>query len=268
MLSDQESGRGTLRLVSIFLALSTFAPLTAMAANDRPWEPGWSVVPYGWLAGFDGEIGVNSAGLDPGGGLGLADLVEFSTDGELEEIGFMLYAAWRGERWSAAVDSVWANVKQDAKLVLRGLLPDSSLRLTIDGNIYHATLGYLLSETERSALVAYGGARYYDVELVVDASGGLLPSPVSASGSTQWLDATAGLRWTYRPSPRWDITALADFGAGDSDASWQVFATIGYHFSWGAIRAGYRRLDVDYQSGDYVLDAALEGPLVGVAFQF
>ena len=267
MLPERETRRVARRRAVIGLSLIVLSPMAA-AADDDPWEPGWSLVPYGWLAGFDGEIGVNSAGLDSGGGLGLANLIEFETDGELEEIGFMLYAEWRGERWSAALDSVWANVKQDAKVVLRGLLPDSSLSTTIDGNIYQATVGYLLRETERSAVVLYGGARYYDVEIRVDASGGLLPFPVSAAGSTDWLDGTAGLRWTYRPAARWDITVLGDIGAGDSDSAWQLFATVGYHFGWGSVRAGYRRLEVDYDSGGFLLDAALEGPLVGVAFRF
>ena len=77
-----------------------------------------------------------------------------------------------------------------------------------------------------------------------------------------------GARWTFRPGDRWDVTVLADYGSGDSESSRQIFATAGYHLGWGTIRAGYRYLAVDYQTGDLLLDAALQGPLVGVAFRF
>jgi hypothetical protein len=231
-------------------------------------EAGWTIAPYGWLAGFDGNAGVASDDVDTGGGIDFTRLVNLSLDAERQEIGFMLYAEWRGERWMVSFDSVWANVKQDAELELLSLLPDSRLTMTVDGNVYQGSLGYRLVDTDRSAFVLYGGSRYYDLEVRLNAEGGLLPGPVSTSAATSWLDALIGARWTYRPAERWDVTVLADYGVGDSELSRQIFATAGFDAGWGTIRAGYRYLAVDYETDGFLLDAALQGPVLGAAFRF
>src|SRR5210317_1406045 len=62
-------------------------------------EPGFTLAPYGWLAGLDGTIGVPASELDPGGGIGFIDRVDFEVSDELEAIGFMFYGEWRGDRW-------------------------------------------------------------------------------------------------------------------------------------------------------------------------
>ena len=47
-----------------------------------------------------------------------------------------------------------------------------------------------------------------------------------------------------------------------------MFAGIGYRFGWGSVVGGWRYLHVDYEKGNYRLDAALTGPFIGASFQW
>ena len=175
----------TTSLYRNLLALIALA-MTALpaAAEDVPgWEPGFTIVPYGWLAGMKGEIGTNSADVDPGGDLGLPERVDVSVDDELEEIGFMFFGEWRGERWHAFFDSVWANVAQDGDISFGNILPGTAVRAGIDGNVYQLAAGYRLFEGSASSMSLYGGARYYDLQAEVEFQGGLLPDGATASAS-------------------------------------------------------------------------------------
>ena len=93
--------------------LFVVAGLVRPALADTPGAvPGFTLAPYGWLAGLDGTIGVPGDDFAPGPNP--LDRVDFSVSDELETVGFMFYGEWRGERWMAFFDSVWANVSQDA----------------------------------------------------------------------------------------------------------------------------------------------------------
>jgi|GEM_PF-565825 len=252
----------------LFAMLSTvFVSPDARAAPPGS-EPGFTLAPYGWLAGLDGTIGVPASELDPGGGIGFIDRVDFEVSDELEAIGFMFYGEWRGDRWMAFFDSVWANVSQDADIKLGRLLPASDASAEIDGNIYQLGLGYRLVDWERSSLTLYGGARYYDLKAEGDATGGILPSKVKASTSRKWTDAVFGGRWRYSFGDHWHGWLQADYGFGDSNTTWQAFATFGYEFSWGSIESGWRHLELDYDSSVYRIDLSLSGPFLGAAFSF
>lgn len=128
-------------LTTGFLLLSM--GITTHAQERQPgWEPGITVVPYGWLAGVKGTIGSRSDSIDTGGGLMLPPRLDVTVGDTLEEIGFMFYGEWRGERWMASFDSVWVNVSQAADIKLSRLLPASDVEATIDGNVYQANIGF------------------------------------------------------------------------------------------------------------------------------
>ncbi len=247
--------------------LSVFAtPLIADAAERAAgWQPGFTVAPYGWLAGLDGTMG---AGGEDDGGISLPERLDVSTDEDWSEIGFMFYGEWRGERWTAFFDSVWANVSQDGNISLGRLLPASKAKVTFDGNIYQIGLGYRLLGGDRSFLTVYGGGRYYDIESKVGAKEGILPEKISASTTRNWSDAVFGGRWTHDFGGHWTSSLLADYGFGESKSVWQVFGTLGYQFSWGTVMGGYRYLNLDYEKDTYKINLALSGPLLGAAFTF
>ena len=246
------------------------APLAAVAQDEAPvWDEGFTLVPYGWLAGMSGEIGTASADVDPGGDLDLPERIDTEVDDELEQIGLMFYGEWRGERWYAFFDSVWANVSQDGELSLSDLLPETQANAGIDGNIYELAAGYRVKEWTSSSLAIYGGARYYDLDAEAHFEGGLLPQGVTVSTAASWTDAVIGARWGYEINEQWQGLVTADAGFGESDLTWQVFATIAWRFSdWGSVVGGYRYLSLDYETAEYKADLALDGPAIGLAIRF
>jgi len=259
------------RLFAVAIAtmlLVTF-PLSASAGPASPaWLPGVTLAPYGWLAGVDGTVGTNSDGLDPGVDPDFPDLLEVSLDGELREIGFMFFGEWRGDRWTLMFDSVWANVQQDADVSIGRWLPASDVTAGIDGNVYTLAGGIRALDWQRSTLTVFGGLRHYDLEVVIDAEGGLLPRPVTASVTKSWDDGVVGARWSHVVGEDWTLSLMADIGVGQSNSSSELSATLGYRFSSVSVLGGFRRLSLDYDDADYALDIALFGPMLGVAWRF
>jgi hypothetical protein len=250
-------------------AALVLAPTLTLGAEPKipGWHKGWTLAPYGWLAGLDGTVGSKTPD-DGTGGIEFPPRIDLETSEDYEAIGFMFYGEWRGDRWMAFADSVWANVSQDADLKVSRLLPESNAKATVDGNVYQAALGYRVADWDRSSLLLYAGARYYDLEAEVEVKDGILPNKLTTSTSKTWADAVGGGRWAYRFGENWGGFVQADYGVGDSKSSWQVFATLGYHFSWGMVTGGYRYINLDYDTNSYKIDLSLRGPLVGVAFQF
>ena len=231
------------------------------------WQPGFTIAPYVWLAGLDGTKGATGQDLD-GGGANLPPRLDASTDHQLSEIGFMLYSEWRGERWTAFFDYVWADVRQDGNLALGNVLTRSKADVTFDGHIYQVGVGYRLLGGDRSYVTVYGGGRLYNIESKIGASDGILPHKIAAATTRSWRDAVFGVRWYHDYGGRWSSYAAADYGFGDSESVWHVFANLGYSFSWGRIMGGYRYMNLDYETDTYKINVALKGPVLGAAFEF
>lgn len=253
----------------MILALCLSLGVSARAADSSSaWQPGVTFMPYGWLAGVKGSMGAPSDGIDSDGGLMLPLRIDVSVDDQLDQIGFMFFGEWRGERWMAAFDSVWANVSQAADIKLVEILPESSAEGTIDGNIYQAVVGYRVQDWSNSTLTAYGGLRFYDLEAIIALQGGILPRPLEARTTKRWTDAVIGGRWNTVFNDKWRGFVLADIGVGESDSSWQVFGGVSYRFSWASLQMGYRYMSLDYNTVDYEVDLSLSGPALGLAFRF
>jgi hypothetical protein len=242
---------------------------SSAAAHAAPpgTEPGFTLALYGWLAGIDGTVGAPGADLDDGSG-SAPTRVDVSLDPDYELKGFMFYGEWRGERWMAFVDSVWANIKQGATIRLAGIGQGIDTDAEVDGNVVTAAVGYRVHESENSALVVYGGARYYDLEVKLNADAALLPVSAKSKSDDSWVDGIVGAKWNYRIGDRWQSTVEGNYGFGESDSSWQIVATLGYDFSWGRLLGGWRHLDIDHSTKTYRLDASMTGPLIGAVFAF
>jgi hypothetical protein len=90
-----------------------------------------------------------------------------------------------------------------------------------------------------------------------------------------WVDPLVGLTLRSPGQHRVRLqvyTEIGGFGAG-SDFTWQVFPTLGFRFTDRfSLEAGYRWLDMDYETGDgnerFVYDVLTQGPVGGLAFRF
>jgi hypothetical protein len=222
----------------------------------------WRVTPYLWAAGFDGTVGVS------GTGSGLPGRVDITTDDFSDNLrmgGFMLHAVWRRGRWTAFGDWTYANVESDSPTRFAQLY--SGVDAKVKGHIVEAYGGYDLLGARDSHADVFVGVRYYNLKAELGLREGTLPG-VLLSEKGDWADGVVGIRWDTRFAGNWEAFASADVGGGGSDLSWQVFGGVGYKFSWGSVVGGWRYLHVDYEKGNFKLDAALTGPFIGASFQF
>ncbi len=243
--------------------LDASTPAGIATATQAQHERHWTIAPYLWMYGLDGEVGV----------LGQTSEVDASFDDIVENLDFALQG--HVEYWHGTVgyffDGQYGELSSDGsagpiglevkseitiielgvatRVVDRPLDPDGGRRLKVDGLV---------------------GTRYYDLDLQVD------PDPpvfATTEDGEAWLDAFFGARCEWDFARKFSLSARGDIGGfglgGSSDLAWQAQALVGWRLSKvTTIAAGYRVLDVDYDNGGFLFDTTLSGPLLGVVFQF
>jgi len=110
------------------------------------------------------------------------------------------------------------------------------------------------------------GVRYWDLDLEVDYR--RIPT---AEVNKNWIDPLVGLRASKPVGTGWRLGGIANiggFGVG-SDFQWEVLVSAEYQYSdQTSLSLGYRHLDLDFEDGNLVLDAAMSGPYVAVSFSW
>jgi opacity protein-like surface antigen len=89
--------------------------------------------------------------------------------------------------------------------------------------------------------------------------------------TVNWIDPIVGFRGAYPLGDRFSVSGRADiggFGVG-SELTWQAYGGVNWLFadSWAAT-LGYRYMSIDYEADRLTLDIALQGPLIGVTYEF
>ncbi len=147
----------------------------------------------------------------------------------------------------------------------------------VDADIFQGTLeGFYTyrAHFEKSTLDTYVGARWWDINLDVDAN-----TPIgsrSYSRDQDWVDPVMGLRWAANIADSWRLLLQGDIGGfgAASDFSWNT--QVG--FLWDASESFslallYKAISVDYQSGVrgtkdfFEYDTITQGPLIGLVFR-
>jgi hypothetical protein len=175
----------------------------------------------------------------------------------------------RRNRWSIIADGIYMDAGADNSTTVTvgpGVPITASASLDLTTWIVSAGIGYEIVQADRGTLAVIGGARYLNAD--IDA-GIILPArTVARSQSTELWDGTVGLRGKINLGEHWYISYHGDIGTGDSDLTWQLFTGIGYRFSWGNIRLGYRYLKYEQDEDKALQDLELSGPVMGLGFLF
>jgi hypothetical protein len=111
------------------------------------------------------------------------------------------------------------------------------------------------------------GVRGYYMNLELD----FPAARIDASRSKSWVDGFVGVRTSVDVTEEICLFARLDVGKGGSDRAWNLLLGGKLRvFDGGAIYAGYRWLDIDYDEGgtDFEFDARLAGPFVGFGVSF
>lgn len=260
------------RLLTAACLWAVIGPVNAAIAADPVYpggttveykDPsGWtfSVTGYAWLAGLEGDVGVNGnvAHVDASIGDVLSNF----------DIGYMSVAEARYERFGVFTDVVYGKLSasQDTPLGILANnvdLSSQSLMWTVAGE-------YRLVDTPEASLDAFAGFRLYWLKNELEFNPPGLLGGTTASQTETWADPIVGLKGRYSFSPQFYLTAWGLVGGGaSSEVLWDIMGGVGYDFSdsWSAV-VGYRAAGVDYENDGFVYDTVQQGPILGVTYRF
>ncbi|PIU49474.1 MAG: hypothetical protein COS92_06445 [Desulfobacterales bacterium CG07_land_8_20_14_0_80_52_14] len=231
------------------------------ASDSDPWS--FSIAPYLWMSGIDGDITVKGqrASMDAG----FDDVwSDFEFGGNLNiEIG-------KG-RWGAFIDPTYSEITMEETTAAGTTNTEASIRILEFGGFYRVVgppTGMGSEPAFRMDIL--GGGRYWDV------TGKIRNTYIGKFEQTaDWLDPFIGLRILAPMTRKAAFSARGDIGGlgAGSDFTFNFAAAFGYDFTeifsaW----LGYRILSVDYEDGEgsnrIQFDTTWHGPMVGFMLRF
>lgn len=224
--------------------------------SQKEWE--FTVAPYAWATGVQGEVGIRDFVTD----------VDLSAIDLLKDLRFatMLRLGARFDRWHGTADVIFASIGAERTFLHGERTRDVEFELR--EWIVHPMLGYSLYRSSSITFEVIAGARYWNLQPELSIARVGQPAR-SASATIDWVDATLGARWALQTDKRWKFELTGNGGAGGANNSWEGIGLVGYELStrW-TIGAGYRYLSVDYDRKDRLLDFQMNGPLLGAEYRF
>jgi hypothetical protein len=271
-MSDSTSGWRT--IAAAVLALTAVA--RAGAAESQDWQ--FALTPYVWLPTVEGTGDFDTppdGGGQPEVEIGPVDYLE-----HLEMV-LMLAGEARKGNWVLRADVVYVDFGDQRSSVKTVTGPggvvefpvNAGTKVSLDGFEWQGTVGYVVLSQPNWSLEVLGGFRYLDVAFELDwqfdGPLNLLPQSGRFSQDVELWDAIVGTRGRFTfGNGTWFVPFHLDVGTGSSDLTWQLFAGLGYSFSWGDVLLAHRQLDYDEKEGDLVQGLRFSGPAIGVSFRF
>ncbi|GMU64524.1 MAG: hypothetical protein AMXMBFR36_07980 [Acidobacteriota bacterium] len=253
-----------LALAAVALAASTGAPATA-----SDWK--WRVTPYVWAT----DVGVDVAIADRtviDEEIPIGELLE-----DLETIAQVRLEAQRGAH-GLFFDLFDVTLADEAtELALPGgqgialVTPEMGMTLLELGGLYDP-------HGDQQGLQLLYGARVLNQRAEIDAAFELVDgSSVDRSYEIDdtLVDALIGVRYVRPLGERWSFETKVDLSAGGTELTWSAAPSLGWSFGEQGrytLRAGYRRMVVDFDAADAPADVdaemTLSGFLVGLRVGF
>ena len=263
------------------LGIVATIPAVSLAAESPSDDWQWAVTIYGWLPDITGDTHFPAAPGGPTDG----PSIDISGGDILDALKFAFLSALevRKGRWGVATDVIYLDM---------GATKSNTRNLSVGGNDLPAsvtanadlditswvwtTVGtYRVIDQPAHSLELLAGARLLDVTQTLtwhfDGDIGSLPLPgrdgKSEVGDDLW-DGIIGVRGriNFGTNRTWFVPYYLDVGTGDSDSTLQAMAGVGYVFSWGEIKAGWRYLDYDLEAP--IESLTTSGPQIGATFRF
>lgn len=224
-------------------------------ASDDGWR--WNIAPYLWGSAIKVDVRFPS-GQEIGGEAGFDDILD-----KLDIAGQVHFEGSRGA-WGMLVDATYLSLSDDGT---RGSI---STGAEIETGIYEFAALYTPGGAS-GRFTAIAGARIIDLSLDMDFSGGFPGSPTTRSANKSYTDFMLGGRYHGSFNDRWGFILRGDFGAGDTDSSWNALAGISWRFGSGldnSVTVGWRHMQLEVSDQGREIDVGFDGPIAGVAFGF
>ena len=250
--------------------LSAVVLVTVLSARPlHAAEPaqGWdfNLTPYAWLAGLRGDIAaapnVPAAPID----VSPSDVID-----DLEATLMLIFSA-RRDRHGVYTDLFYADIQSDQEVLPPPI--DRSLRVGAETTLFTLAYQYEVMRSDAASIELLAGGRYWSVENRLRFTGGSGPLTGRQFRSEEsWTDPLLGIKgMTSLGETRFYLVgggAIGGFGAG-SDFFYEVSGGVGYRWSPAIDTVlGYRRLEVDYGSGDFLYDVVQQGWQLGLTWHF
>ena len=241
-------------------ASTAIAAAGAAHAQDDEWT--FRFTPYLWATSVSGDVEAGDASASFETSFSdIVDALEFGALGTFEgnygPYGFL-------------TDTIYLSLSKDANTP-RGILFERA-EADFSSFIFSGYGGYRFALAEGVDLQLLAGARVFAMEVdtrLVSA----LPAIAdrSSHASETWVNPVVGARLSAFATDELFGGISADVGGWEGgDMTWQATALVGYRFddTWD-VRAGYRYMAVEHEfDGGTALDAAFQGPIIGVGISF
>jgi hypothetical protein len=258
------------------LAAACAAPVHAQAPREDEWRV--TAVLYGWFPSLGGTTSFPTVA----GGASVN--VDAATIIDNLKFAFMGLLQAKKGRWGAFLDYDYVNISASKsatqEFAFQGFPVGSAtadLSLDVKGNVLTLAGIYSLVDSKEAIADVLLGTRMLKLDQTLgwtfNGNLGLVPLPTRSGtsdlGLTNW-DAIVGLKGRVRfgDGGRWYVPYYADVGTGQSKLTWQVYGGLGY--SWGNIEVVgvWRYLDYEFDSDSKIQSLTLNGPAIGIVFNW
>jgi hypothetical protein len=230
------------------LFLGSTLILAAPLATAQEWD--WSVTPYLWAIGIEGDAGLGPIQTDVSASFSeLADVLAGAA---------LVHVEVQNDDYGYFGDVAYMSLEPDPKTGNVGGQIETQLDTLI------VEMGYL-RKGSRAGLEF--GIRYLDFDMELRPT--TLPT---VQRETDWVDGFVGVRTTYELNDKWNFTTRANIGAGGSDLTYNIGLTFGRELESGSqFVAGFKLLDIDYADASvdgipFSLDTMFLGGTIGYMF--
>ena len=246
------------RIITTLLALLDLTPAYA--------EETWTDLRiYLFATDVEGETRIRNVTTDVD--IGFDDIVDNF------DLGFMGYIEHRRDKWSYVGDVAYLKLS-----AYKSKASDGPLQVELDAEYEQTVLegfvGYRILERELDS-AALGldllvGARYIEFQTDLSSEAALLGLSASKdlSPDEDCTDTVFALRLQYGGRKGWGSMFWVDVGDG-SDSSSEQFVALANYRGDGHWRyfAGYRYLNLEYETSKFEIDLDYSGPMFGASYR-
>lgn len=253
---DSQRCYGLTRIImnrAVLASLAGLALLSSPAANAFEKDKlSFDVSLYGLAVSMAGEMGIGPVNSDVDIGFDeVFENLEFAAMGKLR-VGY--------DRWALTTDVLYMGLEGSK----------NGVTAELDQWMVEPSLSYRVSKY----FEPLAGVRYNNLKGELRGPG-VLPTPRIPASTQEWWDPILGANLGLPLGKSFSLNLRGDvggFGVG-SDFAWQVFPYFSWQFTkWGSLQAGYRWLDMEYESGSgksrFRYDMLNQGPQLGFTFHF